>query len=48
MTSYLKDIQIIEELPEDEAAALRDTANSILTLDQSRSDYLQAAKRSNL
>lgn len=45
VTSYLKDIQIIEELPEDEAAALRDTANSILTLDQSRSDYLKATKK---
>lgn len=45
VTSYLTDIQIIEELPEQEAAELRDTAASILTLNQSREDYLATSKR---
>lgn len=45
VTSYLTDIQIIEELPEQEAAELRDTAASILTLNQSRDDYLATSKR---
>ena len=31
MTSYLKDIQLIEEMPEKEAGILRDAASNILT-----------------
>ncbi len=45
MTSYLKDIQLIEEMPEKEAGILRDTASNILTLNQSRDDYLQTSKK---
>ena len=45
VTSYLTDIQIIEELPEREADILRDTANSILTLNQSREDFLSTSKK---
>lgn len=45
VTSYLTDIQIIEELPDQEAEELRDTAASILTLNQSRDDYLATSKR---
>ncbi len=45
MTSYLKDIQLIEEMPEKEAGILRDAASNILTLNQSRDDYLQTSKK---
>lgn len=45
VTSYLTDIQIIEEMPDKEAAELRDTAASILTLNQSREDYLNTSKK---
>lgn len=45
VTSYLTDIQLIEELPEREAEALKDTANSILTLNQSREAFLNTSKK---
>lgn len=45
VTSYLKDIQILEELLEKEAGELKDTATSIMTLNQSRDDYLATSKK---
>lgn len=45
VTSYLTDIQTIEEMPEKDAATLRDTAHSIVTLNQSRDDYLAATQK---
>lgn len=45
VTSYLKDIQLIEDMPEKEQNILRDTASSIITLNQSREDYLQTTKK---
>lgn len=45
VTSYLTDIQTIEEMPEKDAATLRDTAHSIVTLNQSREDYLATTRK---
>ena len=45
LTSYLTDIQIIDALPEQETQNLKDTANSILTLTQSREDFLNMGKK---
>lgn len=45
VTAYLKDIQIIEELPDEEATVLRDTAANIITLDRTRTDYLHTSKK---
>lgn len=45
VTSYLKDIQVIEELSEKEQNLLKDTASNIITLNQSREDYLQTTKK---
>lgn len=47
VTSYLKDIQLLEEMPEQEMAVLKDTASSILSLNQSREDYLATTKKIN-
>lgn len=47
VTSYLKDIQLLEEIPEQEMAVLRDTASSIISLNQSREDYLATTKKIN-
>ncbi len=43
--SSLKDIQIIEELPEREGSVLRDTAVNIVTLGQSQKEYHQTTKK---
>lgn len=45
VTSYLTDIQTIEEMPKKDAETLRDTAHSIVTLNQSRDDYLAATQK---
>lgn len=45
VTSYLKDIQVIEEMPDAELALLQDTASNIITLDQSRETYLSTTKK---
>lgn len=45
VTSYLTDIQIIEKMPDKDAATLRDTAHSIVTLNQSRDDYLATTQK---
>ncbi len=45
LTSYLKDIQIIEELPAKEQAILSETASSILTLTKTHEDYMQTTKK---
>lgn len=45
LTSYLTDVQTLENLSEKEAQELRDTANSIVTLTQSREDYLHRSKK---
>lgn len=45
LTSYLTDIQIIDALSERETQNLKDTANSILTLTQSREDFLNMGKK---
>ena len=45
LTSYLTDVQTLENLSEKESQELRDTANSIVTLTQSREDYLHSAKK---
>ncbi|MGN0341445.1 MAG: hypothetical protein ACI4DO_01520 [Roseburia sp.] len=45
LTAYLTDVQTLENLSEKEAQDLRDTANSIVTLNQSREDYLHSAKK---
>ncbi len=47
VTSYLKDIQLIEDMPEQEMTILKDTANSMIALNQSREDYLATTKKIN-
>lgn len=47
VTSYLKDIQLLEEIPEQEMAVIKDTASSIISLNQSREDYLATTKKIN-
>ncbi len=44
LTSYLKDIEIIENMPEKEFAEIRDTAQSIVMLNQSRDAYLNKSQ----
>ncbi len=45
VTSYLKDIQVLEEMPEAEMVILKDTASNIIMLDQSRESYLSTTKK---
>lgn len=45
LTSYLTDIQIIEELPKKEQRELSDTATSIIALNKSKDDYLKTTKK---
>lgn len=45
VTSYLTDIQTIEDMPEKDAAMLRETATSIVTLNRSRDDYLATTQK---
>lgn len=47
VTSYLKDIQLLEEIPEQEMSVLKDTASSMIALNQSRDDYLATTKKIN-
>lgn len=47
VTNYLKDIQILEDLSEEETAVFQDTASNIIALNQSRDDYLTTAKKIN-
>lgn len=47
VTSYLKDIQMIEEMPEKETGILRDAASNIVALNESRDSYLQTTKKIN-
>ena len=41
VTSYLNDIQIIEELPEDEMHQIRDTAGNIMQLNAAKNEFLK-------
>ena len=45
LTSYLKDIQIIEDMPKEELAVLQETAHNIMTLQDSQSSYLKTEKK---
>jgi hypothetical protein len=44
LTSYLKDIETIENMPEKDFAEIRDTAQSIVMLNQSRDAYLNKSQ----
>lgn len=44
LTSYLKDIEIIEGLPDKDSAEIRETAQNIVMLNQSRDAYLNKAQ----
>jgi hypothetical protein len=45
LTSYLNDIQILEDLPEEEMNPIIDSAKQILLLDDKRNQYLQTEHR---
>lgn len=45
VTSYLSDVEILQELPENEKAALKETAENVLVLNQNRDQYLQKEKK---
>lgn len=45
VTSYLKDIQILEEMSEEERQPIAETAKKILSLNRSREEFLNADKK---
>lgn len=45
LTSYLKDIQIIEELPKKENTVLRETVTNIITMTQTEKDYANRKRK---
>ena len=45
VTSYLNDIQLLEELPDEELKEIRTTAESVQSLNQKREEYQNAGKR---
>lgn len=45
LTSYLKDIQIIEELPKKEGSVLRETASNIISMTQTEKDYIHRKRK---
>lgn len=45
ITSYLNDIQVIEELPENERTYIRDIAQNIVGLNQARYEFLHSEKK---
>lgn len=44
LTDYLTDIQMIENLPAEEFAKIQETAQSVMTLNESRDSYLNKSK----
>ena len=45
VTSYLKDIEFLTDLPEEQKAPIRDVAENILKLNEQRDQYLQMSKK---
>lgn len=45
VTSYLKDIEFLTDLPEEQKAPIRDVAENILKLNQERDQYLNMSKK---
>ena len=45
VTSYLKDIEFLSELPEEQKAPIRDVAENILKLNEQRDAYLNISKK---
>lgn len=45
VTSYLKDIEFLTDLPEEQKKPIRDTADTILKLNQERDQYLNMSKK---
>ena len=45
VTSYLKDIEFLADLPEEKKAPIRDVAENILKLNQERDQYLNMSKK---
>lgn len=45
VTSYLNDIKVLEELPEEEMKKLQETASSVMQLNIARTEFLNASKK---
>lgn len=45
VTSYLNDIKVVEELPEEEKKKIQETAASVIQLNTARTEFLNASKK---